>query len=183
MQGIVFTALSDCIIENFGLATWNETLEKVAPESEGIYTSSANYADEELFALVGELSNKTGLPAADLVKTLGIYIFPYLIQHMPDAHQPGMTLKSFLLSVDQVIHKEVKRLYPNSYLPTIEYSDPSSNLLIMKYHSKRKLCHLAEGLIEGAAQHFKESINIAHTQCMHNGYDCCHMEINLDGTP
>lgn len=180
MQGVVFTVFSDCVIDKFGMDVWDELLEKVKPESEGIYTSSATYSDDELFAYVTELSAKTGAAVPDLVRTFGEYMFPHLSNSMPDAAAPGMTLKDFLLKVDQVIHKEVKRLYPESYLPSIDYEDSSDNQLVMLYQSKRKLCHLAEGLILGAASHFNTKISIAHPQCIHNGDEYCRLEINFE---
>ncbi len=179
MQGVVFTLFSDCVIDKFGMEVWDELLEAVSPDSEGVYTSSATYADEELFAYVGELSKKTGAAIPDLVRTFGEYMFSHLLNSMPEAVKPGMTLKEFLLSVDQVIHKEVKRMNPDSYLPEIDYENSSDNQLIMKYQSKRKLCHLAEGLILGAANHFNQSISIDHPICMHDGSDHCRLEINI----
>jgi predicted hydrocarbon binding protein len=179
MQGVVFTLFSDCVIENFGMEVWDELLEKVSPESEGVYTSGDTYEDSELFAYVGELSNKTGVAATDLVRTFGEYMFSHLLSHMPQAVKPGMSLKDFLLTVDQVIHKEVKRLHPNSYLPEIDYENSSDEQLIMIYRSKRKLCHLAEGLIFGAAKHFKTEVSIEHPLCMHRDDDHCRLEISF----
>ena len=89
-------------------------------------------------------------------------------------------MKRFLLQVDEVIHKEVKRINPDVYLPEFEYIDPAPNELIMLYRSKRKLCALSEGLIQGAANHFDTKVEIKHPVCMHDGHDHCRLEISME---
>lgn len=178
MQGVIFTVLCDCVTENFGLDVWNELIEHVDPVSKGIYTSSANYTDEELFGLVVTLSEKVNVSVNDLVKVFGEYMFPHLISHMPEAHQQDMSFLDFMLSIDHVIHKEVERLYPDAYLPSIDFIQ-SSKELTMLYRSKRKLCLLAEGLTLGAAKYFNTDIQLEHPVCMHEGADHCEIIIKF----
>ena len=49
----------------------------------------------------------------------------------------------------------------------------------MIYRSQRKLCALAEGLIEGAAEQFGETVTIRHPQCMHRGDEHCRLELTF----
>ncbi|WP_220471645.1 V4R domain-containing protein [Colwellia sp. BRX10-4] len=49
----------------------------------------------------------------------------------------------------------------------------------MFYQSKRKLCHLCEGLISGAARHFKQAIVIEQSECMHDGANKCKLVISF----
>ena len=97
MQGVIFTIVNDCVTENFGLNVWNDLLEQVDLPSSGVYTSSANYSDDELFGLIVSLSEMVSLPVNELIKIFGEYMFPYLIDHMPEAHKQGMNFKSFIL--------------------------------------------------------------------------------------
>jgi hypothetical protein len=52
MQGSIFTAFSDMIVDKLGMEQWNELLEKTAPESQGFYTNGEQYADTELINMV-----------------------------------------------------------------------------------------------------------------------------------
>ncbi|MBT5230996.1 MAG: heme NO-binding domain-containing protein [Methylococcales bacterium] len=174
MQGIVFSQLSNMVIEQFGMQFWNEVLEATAPDSQGVYTASAQYDDSELFALVTTLSEKTKMPVEDLVRAFGEFLFPKLLMHLPFSFE-NHTMKDFLQEVDQVIHKEVERMYPGVYLPKIHCIDTGEKSLTLVYHSKRKLCHLAEGLIYGAAKHFSSQVTLNHAQCMHRGDEDCHL--------
>ncbi|MFT5176073.1 MAG: hypothetical protein ACI8W7_004267 [Gammaproteobacteria bacterium] len=45
MKGAVFTMSQTMVEEKFGLDTWEQILEKVAPQSEGIYTAGDTYPD------------------------------------------------------------------------------------------------------------------------------------------
>lgn len=180
MQGSVFTCFSDMVVDSLGMLAWTELLEEVNPESGGIYTKNENYADEELFALVGAFCNKTNMPVDEAVTAFGKYLFGSLYRGAPQSVKHVDNLIEFLLLVDSVIHVEVKRVHPQAYLPEFTYEktdDP--NVLIMLYKSKRKLCHLSEGLIAGAAEQFNCEYTITHDVCMHKGADHCRLELKV----
>jgi predicted hydrocarbon binding protein len=88
-----------------------------------------------------------------------------------------MIFKPFLLTLDQVIHVEVRKLYSDAGLPEFKYQDENDNELVMLYRSPRKLCALAEGLMAGAAKHFNSDYQLKHDICMHNGDDHCRFEL------
>lgn len=180
MQGSIYTTFSDMVIEKMGMQVWNELLEKVAPPSDGVYTKGMQYEDSEIMGLVGGLSEITKLDIPTLVKTFGEYLFIHLYNSSPTDISHIDNLKDFLMSIDGVIHKEVKRVYPKAYLPAFEYEDTPGGDLIMYYQSKRKLCHLSEGLISSAADHFGQKIVILHPQCMHDGAEKCKLVISFE---
>ena len=180
MKGVVFTLFNELVETQFGLETWDHLLTTVNPASEGIYTAGETYPDEELLALVGALSDKTNIPAPDLVRAFGEYMFPKLAENYPVFLENESSLKSFLKTVHDVIHVEVRKLFPEAGLPTIEYEDPAENQLIMLYRSPRKMCHLSEGLINGAAKHFATPTIIGHEICMHKGDDHCRLELTFN---
>jgi len=181
MQGAIFTAFSDMIIEKMGMEQWNELIDKTSPTSNGIYTSGAQYEDSELINMVVALSEKTGIPAEKLVEAFGQYLFDILYKNSPVDVSKIDNLRDFLLAIEDVIHVEVKRLNPDSYLPTFKYEDGPNGELIMYYSSKRQLCHASIGLIFGAAKQFDEAIEISHPQCMHDGAQSCKLIVKFVG--
>ena len=68
MQGSIFTAFSDMVIEQWGIETWNELLVKVKPLSEGIYTSGMQYDDSEMMSLMTAFSEKTRIDKPSLLR-------------------------------------------------------------------------------------------------------------------
>ena len=179
MQGSIYTTFSDMIIEKMGMEQWNELLEKTNPPSKGVYTSGQQYEDSELINMVIELSNKTGIEVEKLVEAFGQYLFDSLYKTSPVDISKINDLREFLLSIDQVIHVEVKRLHPNAYLPKFDYEDGENGELIMYYTSKRKLCHASIGLIFGAAKKFNQTITIGHPECMHDGAERCKLVVTF----
>jgi predicted hydrocarbon binding protein len=181
MQGSIYTAFSDMIIEKMGMEQWNELLEQTSPQSQGIYTSGEQYADSELINMVQALSVKTGIGVEQLIEQFGRYLFKRLYDTSPIDISTLDNLKSFLLAIDELIHVEVKRLHPKAYLPTFEYEEIGNSILVMYYSSKRKLCYASIGLIFGAADQFNEKITIEHPECMHHGAERCKLIINFKG--
>ncbi|MEP7705696.1 heme NO-binding domain-containing protein [Paraglaciecola sp. 25GB23A] len=179
MQGLVFTALSDMVIDKMGLGMWNDVLNSVNPVSGGVYTKGMQYDDDELMAIVADISERTQIPVTDLVRTFGQYIFKYLFASSPADLSKVDNVRDFLLLIDGVIHKEVKRLYPQAYLPKFDYDTSTDGVLVMYYQSKRKLCHLSEGLIFSAAAQFNQTVTIDHPECMHNGAEKCKLIISI----
>lgn len=66
----------------------------------------------------------------------------------------------FLESVDQVIHIEVKKLYPDAVLPKFICEREGGNL-IMRYESKQAFADLAEGLITACIEDFKANVTLS----------------------
>lgn len=179
MQGAIFTALEDMVIEKMGLEVWDELIQTTKPASGASYTSGEQYDDGELVNFVVALSEKSGIEVPDLLDAFGQYLFAILYENSPVDLKHITSLKDYLLMIDGVIHKEVQRLHPNAYLPKFDYDASDDSKLIMYYSSKTKLCHASVGLIKGAADQFKEEITIDHPECMHEGAERCKLVINF----
>lgn len=180
MQGVIYTILSDMVIENYGMELWNDVISDAAIESGGAFTAGVQYNDSELIGIVTQLSQKLSVPVNDLVQSYGEYLFPKLLEQLPLDDIDMSNMRTFLLQVDSVIHKEVKRIHPDAYLPSFEYEENAKDSLTMLYRSKRKLCALSEGLLMGASKYFATPITIHHCKCMHKGDDHCRLEIHMD---
>lgn len=179
MQGMVFTALSEMVVDNFGMARWNSVLQQANLSSEGVFTSAQQYPDGELLKLVSILSVELGVPIPDLVRSFGVYLFPVLYARRPKQLDEVKGVIEFLTFVENTIHYEVKRLYPDTYLPTFEHELLPDGQLKLIYRSKRKMCTLAEGLIEGAATQFNQTVQIDHPVCVHKGSEHCEFFIRV----
>lgn len=178
MKGVIFNVLEEMVESQFGMEKWNEILE-ATPCSDGIYIAGENYPDEDAFALIATASEILQIPAPDLIGAFGEYLFHQLSHRHPVFVESQPTLRAFLKSVHSVIHVEVNKLYTTTNLPMFEYFEPDDQRLIMRYHSPRKLCILAEGLIRGAAAHYQHSIELKHEVCIHKGSDFCDLEVTF----
>ena len=177
MKGVVFDMLRDMVEERFSLEGWNAVLESAG--SDGLYISTQTYPDADLVALVKAASDVTEIAVPDLLRSFGDYMAGELYKRFPAFFDNAPDLIQFLISVDDIVHVEVRKLYPDAGLPTFTYDRNNPEELLMNYRSPRKLCHLAEGLINGSAQHFSTAVTLEHSPCMHDGADHCGLRVKL----
>jgi len=177
MKGVIFTMLADMVEEQFGLEAWDALLNDTGLD--GIYVSTETYDDKELSMLVHAAHKATGIDTTNLIREFGKYSFSKFQQAHPDFCRANYSLKDFLLTVDNVIHVEVKKLHKDAVLPSFKYEEISDNELTMFYHSSRKLCILAEGLIAGAAEFYNTQYVLTHDECMHNGDEKCKLHLTM----
>lgn len=160
MKGIVFTEFISMVEREFS----NETVERIIEQSdlpsEGSYTSVGTYDHNEIIQLVTLLSEETKTAVPDLLRTFGMYLFERFVTFYPSFFEGVESSFTFLKGVHNIIHVEVKKLYPDATLPVFEYETPRSECLIMVYRSPRPFGDFAEGLIEGCIKHYGEKITI-----------------------
>jgi hypothetical protein len=170
MKGVVFNLLERVVTEKYGEDAWDALLE--ATRQEGAYTAVGSYPDEEFLSLVGAASAELEIPADDLVRWFGKSSLPLLRERYPAFFGHDST-RSFILTLNEVIHPEVRKLFPGADVPDFDFETPGDDKLTLGYRSARKLCSFAEGLIEGAAEFFGEEVWMEQPQCMKRGDEKC----------
>lgn len=183
MKGIIFNLLEEVVTEEYGPDVWDDLLDDAGVE--GSYTSLGNYADEEFLSLLGRLPEGTGRDGADQLRWFGRAAMPLLGERYPVFFTQHPSTRSFLRSVNDVIHEEVRKLYPGADVPTFDYEPPPAgddSLVVLGYRSTRRLCALAEGFIQGVADRYGEAVTIEQPQCMHRGDDRCTLVCSLSPT-
>jgi hypothetical protein len=177
MKGIVFNLLEEIVVAEHGDETWDALLE--AAGVDGVYTSLGNYPDADLMALVGAASQALSLPADDVVRWYGRSALPLLAERYPGFFEPHSDARAFVLTLNGIIHPEVRKLYPGADTPAFTFDASDPDRLRMDYRSARRLCAFAEGLLLGAGDHFGQRIEIAQPECMHRGDERCLIEIGF----
>ncbi|GGF55365.1 guanylate cyclase [Terasakiella brassicae] len=161
MKGIIFIQFTKKVNEVWGEDMVEDLIEQADLDSEGVYTSVGTYCFREMVSLINVLSKISGTSPADLQKTFGEYLFKQLSMKYPLFLEGKKDLFSFLASLENTIHVEVKKLYPEAELPSFEYVFPAENIMEMTYRSQRPFADLAEGLLRGAVAHFGEKIELS----------------------
>jgi hypothetical protein len=178
MKGIVFNLLEEVVRAEYGEDTWDDLLDQAGLD--GAYTSLGGYPDSDIFKLVGAASAATGLPPETIVRWFGRKAIPLLGQRYPEFFNSHASARSFLLTLNSIIHPEVRKLYPGADVPTFDIEPtPDDGTMLMGYRSARRLCALAEGFIEGSGDHFGEAIAIEQPSCMHRGDERCLLKITF----
>lgn len=170
MKGIVFSEFIEMVESKFSLETADTIIESSKLPSDGAYTSVGTYDHTELLTLVTSLAEETRLPVDQLVRTFGSHLAGRFLELYPSFFKSTTGLFDFLNTVDQHIHVEVKKLYPEAELPLFDTEGLDKNKMKMTYRSKRPFADLAEGLILGSADIFKDSIRIERDDSMEDDY-------------
>lgn len=160
MKGIVFTEFMEHVENELGLGVVDELIEKTCPASKAHYTAVGTYSHCELVAYVQYLSQKLNVNEELLLKAFGEYLSTTFKTKYPVFFERCDGFFEFLTMVDDHIHVEVKKLYPDARLPEFKHENISDERFKLFYKSKRNFSELAHGLILGCARFFNESIEI-----------------------
>lgn len=158
MKGIVFTEFLEFVEERFDADRVDDMIELAALPSEGAYTSVGTYDHREMLQLVIALSKLSDIPVPELVRDFGKHLFGSLSAAYPQFLEGADSPFQFLQSIEDHIHVEVRKLYPDAELPRFECEFPKPEQMAMTYHSTRPFADLAQGLIEGCFAYFGEEI-------------------------
>lgn len=158
MKGIIFSEFLELVEETFGMEVCEQMLEQSGDE--GIYTSVGTYDHKLLVKLIMTLSKLTDTPPETLQEVFGESIFISLFNSMPSLNGTTNSTFDFIEKVEEYIHIEVKKLYPDSNPPQFKFISVTDAEMIMDYLSVRCMSHVCLGLIKGCAKHFNETVSI-----------------------
>lgn len=159
MKGMVFTEFLEMVETKFSADMVDDIIDDANPASGGAYTSVGTYSHEELVDMVVALSNRTQIPVPVLVRTFGEHVFGVFARSFQQFFEGVPDALTFLSGIEDIIHAQVIKLYPDAQLPKFDCVR-DGNQLTMIYHSDRHLADLAEGLIMGCGQHFGDNLTI-----------------------
>jgi len=160
MKGIVFTEFFEMVEQEFGYSMVDDMIENTDLDSKGIYTSIGTYEHSEMVDLLGYLHKKSNIPIPDLLNAFGKYLFNTFIKNYPSFFSVVDNSFDFLESIEDHIHVEVRKLYPDAQLPSFETERIDENILKMKYISERSMSDFALGLMQKTIEHYGETIAI-----------------------
>lgn len=169
MKGIVFTEFLDMVEAEFGYDIVDKIIENSNLTSKGIYTSVGTYSHGEIVSLLTNLSEEVSVEAEILLKAFGKYLFDAFLSSYPHFFSQVDNVVDFLKSIDDHIHVEVLKLYPDATLPTFNCITKEDGSLEMTYKSERRMAALAEGLIEKSIAHYQESYQVRSIKVNEDG--------------
>ena len=181
VKGVVFNLFEDFVVAHWGPQAYEDILAAAKPACP-IFVGPGTYPDQDLYGLVAAACAAHKIEPKAALRSFGRHAFPHLARKVSDLVECHSSLRSFLYSVDEIIHVEVHKLMTDAVVPRLQYVDLGPDRLLLKYRSERNLCAFMEGLLEGAAAFFETEIRYQHDPCKHAGHDHCGFTIEfLDG--
>ncbi|WP_179318339.1 heme NO-binding domain-containing protein [Winogradskyella helgolandensis] len=160
MKGIVFTEFLDLVEEKFGLEMVDRIISSSELESEGVYTSVGTYSFSEMLQLLQHLSENTGISIDNLLLVYAEHFFNVIENSYPGLLATYKDPIEMISSIENHIHVEVRKIYPDAELPTFEVIEKTENSLIMDYKSSRAMHHFGLGLMNKTFEHFNSTATI-----------------------
>ena len=160
MKGIVFTEFLDLVETKFGLVMVDKIIEQSKLESEGVYTSVGTYKFSEMLQMLQNLSNNTGMSIDQLLLVYAEHFFSVLETSYPGLLNTYKDPIEMLASIEDHIHVEVRKIYPDAELPTFKVLEKTETSLIMIYKSSRAMHHFGLGLMNKTFEHFNATATI-----------------------
>ena len=161
MKGMVFTEFLDMVDDRFGLETKLRLVDAAQSAHGGAYTAVGNYDHKEMVRMVIALGEKAGVPVRDLLIAFGEHLFGMFVRRYGHFFTDAKGSMDFLARIEDYIHVEVRKLYPDAELPTFHYPPSSPGTLVMDYSSPRPLAAFAEGLVRATLKHFNDGVQVA----------------------
>ena len=160
MKGIVFTELLDMMEQESGYEIVDQVIAESGVENEGVYTSVGTYSHNEAVSLVVAYGKISGQDIGDILFKFGKRLFATFHSSYPQFFEAEDSF-DFLESVDNYIHIEVAKLYPEAQLPRFETIRENNQVMKMIYRSDRSMSSIAHGLIDSTLTHYNEEANIS----------------------
>jgi hypothetical protein len=171
LKGIVFNLLEQVVTDEYGAPAWDSVLS--AAGLDGGYSAVGSYDDGELGRIVSAASTALETDPDVLVRWFGGRALPLLHTRYPQFFAAHTNARSFILTLNDVIHPEVRKLFPGADAPEFIFDTTDPRVLVLSYVSSRGLCSFAEGLIDGAAAQFGERADIEQRECTKRGDARC----------
>lgn len=175
MKGVVFNLLETVVTRHHSADVWDDLLD--AAGLDGSYTSLGNYDDAEIEALVAAASAALGIDRAAVLRWFGRNAIPVLAELYPTFFAPHASARPFVQGVNDIIHAEVRKLYTGAACPHFMIREYEDGALGMDYRSARRMCALAQGFVEGAADYYGEAVEFEHVACVDHGHPKCEFKI------
>lgn len=169
MKGIVFTEFLELVETKFGLEMVDKIINQSNLESNGAYTSVGTYKFSEMLQLLQHLSENTNISIDDLLLVYAEHFFVVLIKSYPGLIASYKDPIEMLASIENHIHVEVRKIYPDAELPTFEVIEKTNVSLIMIYKSSRAMYYFGLGLMNKTFEHFNSSATIQFEKLKEDG--------------
>ena len=171
MKGIIFNLAEEVVSSEHGEDAWDAVLDGAGLD--GSYTSLGSYPDADLMAIVRSAASILGTDEKSVLRHVAEGAIPLLAARFPHFFAPHTDALSFVLTLNDMIHPEVRKLYPGAEPPVFAYDVAGSDVVTLTYQSSRSLCALAEGFVSGAAAHYGQRVVISRPACRLQGDEQC----------
>jgi hypothetical protein len=177
VKGVIFTEFLEMVEDRYSPAMVEEIIEAAELPSGGAYTAVGTYPHQELILLLRALCSKTGEKPAELLNSFGDIMFHNYLRIHGKFFADITNAFDLFAHVENYIHKEVKKLYPDAKPPHFDIECHTPQRFTMVYRSPRPFGDLCEGLIHAVLRHYGETAEVHRTDLETGPVTCVRFDI------
>jgi len=113
-----------------------------------------------MLQLLEHLSKKTDLSIDNLLLVYAEHFFGVIEDSYPGLLATYKDPIEMISSIENHIHVEVRKIYPDAELPTFEVVEKTKDSLVLIYTSSRAMHHFGLGLMNKTFEHFDATATI-----------------------
>lgn len=165
MRGVLMTEFLGWIEETRGIAEVDAIIAELgdALTDGGAYTAVGNYPHDDLVRMMRAVAEREGRSEFELQRDFGMALFPALANVGAPMLEGATGSRDVFARINDVIHVEVRKLYPESHPPSVSMEQIDANEAFIQYSSHRDMAALCLGLVEGAVDFYQESAEVTMT--------------------
>ncbi|MDG1510409.1 MAG: protein kinase [Mariniblastus sp.] len=172
MHGTIYCVTQKFVESNYGNQTWRDLL--VQADCPVTYFSPVKiYPDEYIGGIVNAACKALDMKPASLLRELGKFAAAELINFANHLLHPSWKTFEVLSNVETLIHTTIKVQNAKAQPANIQAFRVGENEIEVVYTSRRGLCALAHGIIEGIAKYYEEDISVDQITCTQDSQAFC----------
>jgi len=161
MKGIIFSSFLDFVEQELGDDFLEELIDASELRTGGAYTNVGTYPVEELVTMLDYILDQHDLDRDQLLRSFGKHTFAHLVNNYKKLVVEFKDSFDCIYNVDQTIHQNVLKLYPDAELPNMNAKIlDQGGSMHLEYSSSRPFMYVAYGLLEGCVEHFGDSVTV-----------------------
>ena len=176
MHGSICCIVKKFVEVNHGSAAWETILEN-AGHPGLVLSPIATYPDEAVVELLTAGCELLGCDLGTLLKSLGRFAAPELLSFAANMLHPSWKSFELLANVETIIHRTIRIQNPEAQPANIQAFRLNENTVQVIYSSRRGLCDLAEGILNGLGEFYNENLEVRQLTCSKQGEPFCTFEV------
>ncbi len=153
MKGIILSEFVEFIEQALGEDTAQKIIDESGVESDGAYSRVGLYDYQELIQLLTQAVSETKTDASVLLEKFSDHLFMVFKRDYSLFFDGVSSAAEMLKQIDDHIHVEVQKLYPDAELPSFNYTQ-QGKVLTLDYTSPRPLAAVAHALVGACLKFF-----------------------------
>jgi len=179
MHGIIYSEFKKFVVARWDSNMWQRVM-KTSDSQEAQYLIKETYPDEDFLGLIAATREASDVSEQEFLREFGVFIAPNLFKLYHSVIPDHWKTLDLLENTEGTIHKIVRMKTPGALPPFLTCKRKSAREVLISYQSPRKMCTLAEGIIQGVADTYDEKVSIKQSSCMLRGDDKCLISITLN---